>query len=464
MVDDMMEYLKSVRERPVWRPVPERAKEMLRQPLPREPEAAEKIYQDFLDYILPYPLGNIHPRFWGWVIGTGTPLGMLAEMLGAGMNPNLGGGEHVANYVERQVLQWCKEMLGYPETASGILVSGCSMANLVALTVARNAVADSDVRKEGLQGRATPIMFYSSVEAHSSIRKAIEVLGLGSNCLRRIPVDDDFRIDIDSLRRAISMDRESGHQPGCVVGNAGTINTGAIDDLDGLANLCREEGLWFHVDGAFGALAALCPDLRPLLSGMERADSLAFDFHKWMYMPIEIGCVLVRNHAYHRQAFSVVEGYLAHEESGVAGGAPWFHEYGPELTRGFRALKAWMSIREHGIQKYGRLIRQNVEQARYLARLVDQAEELERLAPVPLNIVCFRFNDGSGQIDLDAVNRQIFHRLSEEGTAVPSYATISGRYCLRVAITNHRSRRDDFEALVRETIRIGREVSGKGLC
>jgi glutamate/tyrosine decarboxylase-like PLP-dependent enzyme len=216
------------------------------------------------------------------------------------------------------------------------------------------------------------------------------------------------------------------------------------------------------VDGAFGALAAVSPDLRPLVSGMERADSLAFDFHKWMYMPIEIGCVLVRNEAHHRQAFSIVEGYQAHEETGLAGGAPWFHEYGPQLTRGFRALKAWMSIREHGAKKYGRLIRQNVEQARYLARLVDGSRELERLAPVPLNIVCFRFKDGPGDIDLDAVNREIFHVLSEEGIAVPSYATISGKYCLRVAITNHRSRREDFDLLVREVIRIGNEIVRKG--
>ncbi len=462
MVDDMMDYLMSVRERPVWRPVPEEVKETLRRPLPREPEAPEKIYEDFLKHILPYPLGNIHPRFWGWVCGTGTPLGMLAEMLAAGMNPNLAGANHAANYVERQVLQWCKEMLGYPRKASGILVSGGSMANLIGLAVARNVMAGFDVRRDGLQGNRRPIVFYSSVEAHASIQKAVELLGLGSNSLHRIAVDDEFRIDLDCLRMAVSKDQRNGYHPGCVIGNAGTINTGAIDNLDGLAEFCKEEGLWFHVDGAFGALAALSPELRPLVSGLGKADSLAFDLHKWMYMPIEIGCVLVRNEAYHRQAFSVAEGYLAHEESGLAGGPPWFHEYGPQLTRGFRALKAWMLIREHGAKKYGRLINQNVEQARYLAQLVDGSRELERLAPVPLNIVCFRFNGGPGDVDLDAVNREIFHVLSEEGIAVPSYATIGGKYCLRVAITNHRSRREDFDLLVREVTRIGKEIVRKG--
>ncbi len=458
MVDDMIAYLRFVRDRPVWRRVPEDVKEHLRRPLPLDPQLPEEIYEDFLNYILPYPLGNIHPRFWGWVIGTGTPLGMFAELLAAGMNPNLAGANHVANYVERQVVDWCKEMLGYPRRASGLLVSGCSMANLVGLTVARNKMAGFNVRKDGLQGNRERIIFYTSAEAHTSVQKAVELLGLGSNSLRRVPVDEEFRIDLDALDTAISRDREEGHRPACVIGNAGTINTGAIDDLDGLADLCKEEGLWLHVDGAFGALAALSPELRPLVCGLERADSLAFDLHKWMYMPIEIGCALVRNERYHREAFSLIEGYLAHEERGLAGGAPWFHEYGPELTRGFRALKAWMSIREHGIKKYGRLIRQNVEQAGYLAGLVDEAAELERLAPVPLNIVCFRFVVDPKELDPDAINREIFHRLCEEGIAVPSYTTISGNYCLRVANTNHRSRREDFELLVQQVIRIGKDI------
>jgi glutamate/tyrosine decarboxylase-like PLP-dependent enzyme len=380
-------------------------------------------------------------------------------MLASGMNPNLAGADHAANYVERQVISWCKEMLGYPDHASGLLVSGCSMANLVGLVVARNSMAGFDVRREGLQEGGNRVTFYSSSEAHTSIQKAVELLGMGSNSLREIPVDSDFRIDLDLLVDAISRDRDEGHKPCCVVGNAGTINTGAIDDLDALTGICKEEDMWLHVDGAFGALAALSPDLCHMLSGMERADSLAFDFHKWMYMPIEIGCALVGNEEHHRSTFSLIRGYLAHDTRGLLGGAPWFHEYGPQLTRGFRSLKAWMSIKEHGVAKYGRLIRQNVEQARYVGRLVELDERLELVAPVPLNIVCFRYLGGN-EDETESINREIFHRICEEGIAIPSYTTIDGRYSLRLAITNHRSRREDFELLVREVGRIGDEIAG----
>ncbi len=459
MIDDMMTYLESIRERPVWQPIPEGVKQNLCMPLPMDPHKPEDIYEEFLEHILPHPMGNIHPRFWGWVIGTGTASGMLAELLAAGMNPNLGAGDHVANYVEAQVLEWCKEMLGYPLEASALLVSGGSMANLVGLTVARNTMSGFDVRRDGLQAAQKPMTFYGSVETHSSNQKAVELLGLGSAALRRIPVNADFQIVLPALEAAVSKDREDGFHPICVIGNAGTVNTGAIDDLNALADFCEREGLWLHIDGAFGALVALSPDLRPLLSGLERADSLAFDLHKWMYMPYEIGCALVRSEAHHRRAFSLTPDYLAHVERGLAGGPLWFSEYGVQLSRGFRALKAWMSIKEHGIKKYGRLIKQNVDQARYLGDLVDNTPQLERMAPVSLNIVCFRFKGGlSDGVDLNFINQEILMRLHEQGIAVPSYTTLSGNYALRVAITNHRSRREDFELLVREVIRLGEDV------
>ena len=458
MIDDMMTYLETIRDRPVWQPIPEDVKQNLSMSLPLDPQKPEDIYDEFLDYILPHPMGNIHPRFWGWVIGTGTVFGMLAELLAAGMNPNLGGADHVANYVEAQVLEWCKEMLGYPREASGLLVSGCSMANLVGLTVARNSMSGFDIRRDGLQAAQKPMTFYGSVETHSSNQKAIELLGLGSASLRQIPVNDDFQIVLPELEAAISKDRHDGFHPICVIGNAGTVNTGAIDDLNALADLCKRERLWFHIDGAFGALAALSPDLRPLISGLERADSLAFDLHKWMYMPYEIGCALVRNEANHRFTFSTTPDYLVHAERGLAGGPLWFSEYGIQLSRGFRALKAWMSIKEHGIKKYGRLIKQNVDQARYLGHLVDNSTKLERLAPVTLNIVCFRFKEDSHKADLNFINQEILIRLHEKGITAPSYTTISGGYALRVAITNHRSRKEDFDLLVREVIRLGEEI------
>jgi glutamate/tyrosine decarboxylase-like PLP-dependent enzyme len=459
MVEDMLTYLETVRERPVWQPIPARVRARFKQPVPIEPEGPERAYEDFLQNVLPHPMGNIHPRFWGWVIGTGTPFGMLAEMLAAGMNPNVGGGDHVANLVELQVLDWCKDMLSYPTEASGLLVSGGSMANLIGLTVARNTRADFDLRKHGLQASGRKMVLYGSREMHSSIQKAVELLGLGSDALRHIPVNPDFQIDIRALETAIASDRTAGYQPICIVGNAGTVNTGSLDDMNTLADICQREKVWFHVDGAFGALAALSPALRPLLAGIERADSLAFDLHKWMYMPYEVGCILVRRDEDHRRAFSLTPAYLSHAERGLAAGSVWFSEYGVQLSRGFRALKVWMSMKEHGVEKYGRLIQQNVDQARYLARVVDAAPELQLLAPVPLNIVCFRFvADGWDTAALNDLNRELLIRVHESGIAVPSYTTIDGKYALRVAVTNHRSRREDFDVFVSEVRRLGKDL------
>jgi aromatic-L-amino-acid/L-tryptophan decarboxylase len=461
MVDDLLTYLQTVRDRPVWRPIPADVRARFSGPVPREPQGPERAYADFRDYVLPHPMGNIHPRFWGWVMGTGTPLGALADMLAAGMNPNMGGGDHVANHVEAQVLDWCKEMLGYPADASGLLVSGGSMANLVGLAVARSARAGFDIRQRGVRGAAGPLTVYGSVEMHSSIQKGVELLGLGSDSLRQIPVNGEFEIDVAALEQMISADRSAGCRPICVIGNAGTVGTGAIDDLRALATIAAREGLWFHVDGAFGALAALVPEYRPRLAGMEDADSIAFDLHKWMYVPFEAGCTLVRDADAHRRAFALRPDYLTHAERGLAAGNLWFSDYGIQLTRGFRALKVWMSLKEHGLDKYARLVRQNIDQARYLAGLIRRAPDLELLAPVPLNIVCFRYvAPGRDDAGLDALNQELLIQLHEQGIAVPSNLTLGGRFALRVAITNQRSRREDFDLLVREVRRIGAVLGG----
>jgi glutamate/tyrosine decarboxylase-like PLP-dependent enzyme len=460
MVEDIMDYLETVRDRPVWKPIPEEVKTFFKQPLPQQPQGDEQTYRDFRQYVLPHPMGTIHPRFWAWVIGTGTPFGALAEMLAAAMNPNLGGAEHVANYVERQVIDWCKQMLGYPAAASGLLVSGGSMANLVGLTVARNTMAEIDVRQHGVAAAPRKMTLYGSAEMHSSVQKAVELLGLGHTALRKIAVDADYAIDIGALTRAIAEDRDAGHFPFCIVGNAGTVNTGAFDDLKNLALISKKENLWFHVDGAFGALAALSPDLSDLTAGMQLADSLAFDLHKWMYMPIEVGCALVCREQDHRRAFSLTPEYLSHGgERGLMAGSQWFSDYGLQLSRGFRALKVWMSLKAHGIDKYARLIRQNVRQAQYLSARIDEDPQLERLAPTPLNIVCFRFKAEHRDEDvLNRLNEELLIRLHESGWAAPSYTTLNGRYAIRVAITNHRSRKEDFDVLVREVKRIGGEI------
>jgi aromatic-L-amino-acid decarboxylase len=456
MVDDMLDWMEHVRERPVWQPVPDSVRAALRQPLPRGSQSPERIYEEFRSTVLPYPMGNVHPRFWAWVMGCGTPLGVLAEFLAATMNPNMGGGEHAPNYVEAQVLDWLKEMLGYPKSAGGLLVSGGSMANLVGLAVARQVHAGVDVRREGVRAAKGGLTVYSSREAHSSVQKAVELLGLGTDGLRLAPVDSEYRVNVPALAAMLRQDRAQGAVPVCIVANLGTVNTGAIDDLAALADLATAERVWLHVDGAFGAAVALVPEYAETARAMARADSIAFDLHKWLYLPFEAGCVLVKDAEAHRRTFSVFPDYLQRSTRGVAAGDLWFSEYGVQLSRSFRALKVWMSLKEHGADRYGRLVGQNVAQARYLAGLVGAAPDLELMAPVPLNVVCFRWA-GAGLDDaaLDAINQEVLLTLHESGVAVPSNALLGGRFAIRVAITNHRSRRDDFDLLVREVRRLG---------
>lgn len=461
MVDDAVDYIQHVEQRPVWQPVPADVRQRLQAPAPRQPQAPAAVYDEFKRDILPYPMGNIHPRFWAWYMGSGTFMGALGDFMAAIMNPNVGGANHVANLVEQQVVAWLREMLGFPATASGLLTSGASMANLIGLTVARNTHCGYDVRHQGVRMAPGPLTVYASTEVHSCNQKAVETLGLGSDGLRGIRVRADYTIDLEALREQIKADRAAGRVPFCVIGSAGTINTGAIDDLPALADLCQQENLWFHVDGAIGAVAILADTVRDQLRGMERADSVALDLHKWMHVPFEAGCVLVRNEAAHREAFSLTPEYLAREADagGLASGAFWFSDYGLQLTRQFRALKVWLSIKEHGLERFGRMMARNVEQAHYLGHLIAEQPQLELLAPIGLDIVCFRFNPGGLDArQLERLNKDLLIELQERGIAAPSYTTLKGDYCLRVAIANHRSRFEDFDLLVRSTLAIGAEL------
>ena len=456
MVDDMFDYLQRVAERPVWQPIPTQTKQHFKNPLPRDPQAAEDVYEEFVEHILPYTKGNIHPRFWSWVEGGGTPLGMLADMLASGMNPNNAIGDHAAVYVENQVIDWSKQMFGFPETATGILVSGASIANITALITARNH-HNQNIRPHGLKAVNGQMVVYASSETHNCVKKAVEVIGIGSHALRLVPVDNQYRIRTDLLKEMIESDRRDGMIPFCIIGNAGTVNTGAIDDLDELASICEQQRCWFHVDGAFGAIPKLLPEFQEQLAGLDKADSLAFDFHKWLYVNYEVACVLVRDGEAHRNAFSVTANYLLSHERGLAGGPEPFSNFGMELSRGFKALKVWMSLKEHGIEKYRRLIRQNLRQAKFLSALVESSDDLELLADVPLNIVCYRYNPGNLSASaLNTLNKNILMELQEKGIAAPSYTLLDGKYAIRVAITNHRSRLEDFETLVSETVRLGR--------
>lgn len=460
MMDDAMDYLEGVRQRPVWQPIPPEAREHFTELLPVEPMDAAAVYEEARQHILPYPTGNIHPRFWGWVIGSGSPVGMLAELLTGAMNCNAWGADQIAIEVERQVIGWLKQGLGFPHDASGILTNGGSVSNLVGLAVARNTKAEVDMAQEGVQSLPRPMVLYASSSTHSSVRKAVELMGLGCKSLRTIPVDARYRIRMDLLREAIREDRAAGRLPFCIVANAGTVDTGAFDPMEELADLAQSEDLWLHVDGAFGACVAFSDELRPLVRGMERADSISIDLHKWLHVQYDAGCVLVRNARQHHATFSSPASYLARARRGLSGGTLWFNEYGFELSRSFRALRVWMAFKTYGMRKHARLIEQNVAQAKYLAELVSGASELELMAPVALNVVCFRYvAEGAEQEAVNRLNQDLLASLQESGVAAPSSTLLQGKFAIRVAITNHRSRREDFEVLVRESIRQGRELA-----
>lgn len=458
MVDDVIHYLQTIRQRPVWREMPQESKNQFLHNLPQEPTDIDQVYSDFLTHILPYNKGNVHPRFWAWVQGTGMPFAVLADMLASAMNANVTIGEQSAMYVDQQVINWCKEMMHFPDTASGMLVSGASMANLTALLVARNTKL-AGVREEGMSNLASKPVLYCSTEAHSCIEKSAEAIGVGRNGVHKIPVDQNFQMQIPVLRLQISKDLQDGLHPFAIVANVGTVNTGAIDDLDALLEVANEFGLWLHVDGAFGALAGLTPEFSHILNFISRADSIAFDLHKWLYMPYEVGCVLIREKEKHRNAFANNPTYLIQHSRGLASGLDSLNNYGIELSRGFKALKVWMALREHGIEKMAGQIQKNIEQARYLAEMVRQHALLQLMAPVSLNIVCFRFAVPTfTQVQNDMLNQEIVMRLQEQGIASPSYTILDKSYCIRVAITNHRSIKADFDLFIAETLRIGNEM------
>ena len=459
VIDDAVDYLRDVRDRPVWRNMPDDVKAVFKQTLPRSGAPLESIYHELAGNVLPYPMGNVHPRFWSWYMGASNFTGALGDFLAAIQGSNVGGGNHAAALMDQQVVDWCKEMIGFPVSASGTLVSGGSMANLIGLAVARNAKAGVDVREHGVAAMERPLRFYGSNQIHSCHRKAVEALGLGDRALRRIPTDAELRIDVAALRIAIAEDRAAGFQPACVIATAGTVNTGAIDDLMALADLAAEENLWLHVDGCIGALIAIAPDNAYRVAGIERADSIALDPHKWLHAPFEVGCALVRDAAAHRGTFAVTPEYLERTPRGIAS-APGLYDYGLQTSRGFRALKVWMALKEHGVEKFGRLIDQNIAQGRYLNDLIESEPLLELVAPTNINIVCFRYRpEGVEEDALKALNIEIMLRLQEDGIAALSDTTVHGVHCLRVAICNHRTRHEDLELLVKEIVRLGHQIS-----
>ncbi len=320
MLDDMFDYIERIRERPVWRPIPADVRAAFHEPLPRTPTDLSTAHDAFLRDVLPFAVGNAHPGFMGWVHGGGTAVGMLAEMLAAGLNANLGGRNQMPVEVERQIVRWMRELFDFPETASGLFVTGTSMGNLVAVLVARAAALGVDSRQSGVAADGRRLVAYTSAAAHGCIAQAMDLSGLGSDALRLVPVTVDHRMDVGALAGAIAEDRRAGFTPFLVAGTAGTVDIGAIDDLEALADLARRQDLWFHVDGAYGALALFAPDLAPRLHGIERADSVAFDFHKWGQVPYDAGFVLVRDGRLHLDTFATTAAYLRRDRARPGGG------------------------------------------------------------------------------------------------------------------------------------------------
>ena len=457
MLDDMVDYIANIRERPVWQPIPGDVRASFHVQLPNKPGDLNAVYDEFARTVVPYAAGNVHPGFMGWVHGGGTAVGMLAEMLAGGLNANLGGRDHAPVEVERQIVEWARELFDFPDGATGLFVTGSSLANFIGVLVARTAVLGPEVRKSGLGAKGAALRAYASAAAHRCIPLAMDLAGLGSDAVRPIATSGDGRIDLAKLAEAVAADRAAGLRPFLVVGTAGTVDTGAIDDLDAIAAFCRQEGLHFHVDGAFGALAVLSPELKPLVKGIELADSIAFDFHKWGQVPYDAGFVLVRDGKLHRDTFASPAAYLRPNAKGLAAGAPWFSDYGPDLSRGFRALKTWFTLKTYGLDRIGRSIAYSCELARYLEGRVRAEPQLELLSPARLNIVCFRYRAKGNEMS-DAANAKIVVDLQESGIAAPSTTTVDGKLAIRAAFVNHRTQKRDVDAMVAAVLRLGAAI------
>jgi aromatic-L-amino-acid/L-tryptophan decarboxylase len=458
MLDDVITHIETVRERPVWQAAPAASRQRFQRLAPRAPRSLPDVLEDVRSHVFPYATGNLHPAFMGWVHGAGTPIGMIAEMIAGGLDMNCGGRDHIGLEIERQVAKWMAEVLHYPATASGLFLTGSSMANFLAVIIAKTGALGAESRRQGLGAAGLRLAAYASAEAHGCIAQAMELSGIGSAHLRGIAVDEAGQMDVARLEAAIAQDRAAGLRPFLVIGTAGSVNTGAIDPLEAIAGVAAREKLWFHVDGAIGALAAFSAELRPLLSGIERSDSVALDFHKWGHVPYDAGFLLVRDGAAHRQAFANPTAYLQRAARGLARGETWPCDLGPDLSRGCRALKTWMTIAALGTDRIGDAILANCELARFLGATIAESPLFVLKAPIALNIVCFGLR-GAGD---GSINRELVLDLQEAGLAAPSWTTVGGEDVIRCAIVNHRTTRADIDRLLASLEGLARTRLGQG--
>jgi aromatic-L-amino-acid decarboxylase len=459
IIDEASAYLSGIRERPVWQAMPDEIHRAIReQELPAEGQPFEKTLAFIQQMILPFPQGNGHPCFAGWINSAPAHAGVLVKPLAAAMNPNCGIGDHAGQELERRTVQWIMELCGFPtEGSAGVFVSGGSEANFTCLQAARQWAAQIDgwdIRAEGMQSGHRPFVLYQSDQGHFSLRKSVEAMGLGRNSIHIVPSTSSFQMDVQQLRKRIQQDREAGLRPFCVAATAGTVETGTIDPFDGLADLCAEEGLWLHVDGAYGAFGILDEQVAPLYKGIERVHSLATDQHKWLSVPIDCGCALVRDGAVLRNAFSLTPPELDEHE-------PWLSEYTLQRTRRFRALDVWAIVHTAGRNGLASVIAHNNKMARLLTSLVTTHPELELISSGPLSIVRFRYAPPALRHEpllLNQLQKALAREMQHCGRAFLTSTRIQGQEVLRACLVNYLTTEADIHTIIDETVRVGKDI------
>ncbi|MEO8679266.1 MAG: aminotransferase class I/II-fold pyridoxal phosphate-dependent enzyme [Vicinamibacterales bacterium] len=464
-LDWVLDYFDRASQPPVYPTVsPGQLDAIVGEPLPQDPQDLAAVVEQFAR-LARLGRNNGHPRMFGYVQSSGSFAGVAADFLASALNQNVTSWRSApsATAIEHQAIEWIKELVGFDPAGEGLLVSGGSMANLAAMAVALRASTTADLNARGVAALPAKPRIYASALVHMSIPKAAALLGIGRESVVAIPVDAEFRMDVGALSRLIAADRAAGLHAVCVVANAGDVNTGAIDPLEAIAGVCAAENLWLHVDGSYGGFAAALPSVGTAMAGLGRADSISLDPHKWLFAPLDAGCLVVRNGADLRRAFTHGAAYIdVVADRDMSEFAFWDH--GPELSRRFRALKIWFILKCHGARAVRAAIEDNIRLARQLAAAIDASEDFERLAPVPLSIVCFRYRPahlrGAGdEAALNALNRALMVEVQRDGEAYPSNAMVGSRFALRACIVNFRTSSADVELFLGAIRRVARRIA-----
>ena len=468
MVDLWTELIRRLPELPTGRPLTrDQVRAAVARPLPDAPTPPDELLAYLRALVFDYSTYPGHPGFVAYISGPGTIPGAAADLLAAGLNQNVGGWRlsPAATEIELHLTRWFGERLGLPDTAAGMITSGGAMAGFMGIKAARDDRAGWNIRRDGVAA-GPPLTLYASEEVHDINARAADMLGLGADALRLVPTDDHQRMRVDALREAVAADVREGRRPFCVVATAGTVATGAIDPLDEIADVCAEHGLWMHVDGAYGGVAALTDALRPQFRGIERADSVALDPHKWLYTPHSGGAIVVRDFERLHDAFGLEPSYT-HEDKTVTRRGIDFYAHGPQFSRGFHALKVWVSLLAHGWDAYQRRIVHDCELAAYLHRRVEAHPELEAVGRQGLSIACFRYVPPTAprgeerEEYLNDLNERLMTELQWSGRVFPSNAVIGGRYAIRACIVNYRTEAPDMDALAELTVETGRRLEAE---